>query len=90
MLFYLMAYVGLRARIAFMLNEIRAKKRFEVGREQGRKVGLEIGRAEGTAAVQKDWLQWLEQIKDKPREEWPPPPGSDNGASNGAGENGKA
>ena len=59
-------------------------------RAQGRPRFKKTQRATDRAALQKDWQQWLDQIKDKPREEWPPPPGSDNGASNGAGENGKA
>ena len=70
--------------------EDAAIKSREQGREEGRKEGRAEGRAEARAALQKDWQQWLDQIKDKPREEWPPPPGSDNGASNGAGENGVA
>ena len=50
----------------------------------------EEGRAEGSAARQKEWQHWLDHIKDKPQEEWPPPPGSENGASNGTGDYGKS
>ena len=85
----------LTTEVVYMIFTFRANmKKVEdaaiKSREQGREEGREEGRAEARAALQKDWQQWLDQIKDKPREEWPPPPGSDNGASNGTGENGKA
>lgn len=93
----------LTSEVAYMIFTFRANKKQvedaaiknrKEGREEGREEGRREGRAEARAALQKDWHQWLDQIKDKPREEWPPPPSSDpgagNGASNGAGETGEA
>lgn len=81
MLFYLMAYAGLRERIAFMLSELRAgrrKKKEEYRRnwEVGYREGLELGRA----YADKNWQEWVDHIKDLPKEDWPPPPRHGKGA----------
>ena len=39
-------------------------------------------REEGREEMRQEWQVWVDQIKDKPPEEWPPPPGSGNGANN--------
>ena len=77
----------LTSEVVYMIFTFRAnKKQVEDAAVKNR----EEGRAEGSAARQREWQHWLDQIKDKPQEEWPPPPGSDNGASNGAGDYGKS
>ena len=30
-------------------------------------------------AVWQEWLEWLDQVKDEPPENWPPPPSDGNG-----------
>ena len=67
--------------------EDAALKSREEGREEGIEEGIEIGREEGRAEGREEgqstvnalWHEWLDQIKDLPPENWPPPPGAGNG-----------
>ena len=78
----------LTSEVVYMIFTFRAnKKQVEDAAIKNREEGRKEGRAEARAALQNDWQQWLDQIKDKPREEWPPPPGSEPGQEPGS-ENG--
>ena len=92
MFFYLMGYVGLRDRLAFIISDLRAKRRQveqaevrnrEEGREKGRLEGLAEGREIGRAERGREMSAWYDQFKELIPDEVPPPPGVDNGAENG-------
>lgn len=59
----------------------------EEGRIEGRVEGREEGRVEGFSMRDVIWQEWVDQIKDLPKEDWPPQPSPGSGAGNG--QNGK-
>ena len=67
----------------FRANKRQVEEAATRSREKGLEEGIEIGREEGAAAREALWLEWLDQVKDKPADEWPPPPNLENGKSNG-------
>ena len=84
MFFYLLAYVGLRERLAFMLSEMRSNKRqVEDAAIKNREAGRVEGREEGYAERDAVWLEWVEQLKDSLPDDFSIPPGPANGANNG-------
>ena len=67
-----------------MIFTFRANKRqVEEAAIKNREEGIEIGIELGESARDAVWQEWLDQVKDSLPEDSPPPPGSDNGASNG-------
>ena len=81
----------LTSEVVYMIFTFRAnKKQVEDAALKSREKGREEGREEGASLRDVIWQEWVDQIKDKPQEEWPPPPGSDNGASNGDVDYGKS
>lgn len=72
--------IQLTTEIVYMIFTFRAnKKAVEVAATRNRKEGREEGHLERDAM----WQSWVDQIKDKPPEEWPPPPNLENDKGNG-------
>lgn len=70
----------LTTEVVYMILTFRANKRqVEEAATRSREKGREEGHAERDAV----WQDWLEQTKDKPREEWPPPPSIGKDSGNG-------
>ena len=63
----------------FRTNKHQVEEAAIKNRAEGRKEGLEEGKARRDAV----WQEWLDQVRDLLPEDAPPPPGLDNGAGNG-------
>ena len=71
--------VQLTSEVVYMIFTFRANKR-QV--EEAAIKNREEGREEGREEMRLEWQAWLDQVQDKPPEDWPPPPSSGNGANN--------